>query len=357
MILFGLRDVGSGNACLPTIGILKDRGTPISIYAEGPAYKHFKDKFLFVTGYKMGDLLDFLRPSLVVATTAQIGGAVPIDLINKAKQRNLPVVLVEDIWASHSVCSWDVLPDGVCVVDEFAKKLILRSWPGYPESRIYITGMPVFDKFVNIQTKSAKHKLREVLGLCEDWPVVFFPGVGQVWGMTQAISMLIEALNNFDVPMYLIVRDHPKFTLSDASNEYRQIFSEYQEILKNLRIGRVVDSSKLTSNEVCAGSDIVVGTNSTMMVEACYIRKPMLTIWTPEMSKAFLEATNNTLAEWPITNLGVSLRAENVQEIENCLRKIIAGDTVAMLQAQQKHFQADGLSSNRVAKAILGYYR
>ncbi len=357
MILFGLRDVGSGNACLPTVEILKDKGIPISIYAEGPAYQRFKDKFLFIAECNTDDLLDFVRPSLVVATSAQIGGTVPINLINKAKQRNLPAVLVEDIWSSHSASSWDILPDGVCVVDEFAKNLILRSWPGYSESHIHITGMPVFDKFANIQTESTKHKLREVLGLCEDWPVVFFPGVGQVWGMTQAISMLVEALNNFDAPMYLIFRAHPKFTLSSASNECRQIFAEYQEILKKLRIGIIADSNKLTSDEVNAGSDIVVGINSTMTVEACYLRKPVLIIWTPEISKSFLEATHGTLAEWPLTNLGASLRAGTIPEIKDCLQKIINGDTTAMLKAQQKHFQADGLSGNRIAKAILRYYK
>lgn len=166
--------------------------------------------------------------------------------------------------------------------------------------------------------------------------------------------MLVEALNGFDAPVYLILRDHPTIFLSKACE---QIHVEYQEALKNLRIGTVVGSSKLTSCEILAGSDIVIGMYFSMMVEACYLRKPMITIWTSEIGQSLLKALNNTLAEWPLMNLGASLRAENAEEIKSCLRKIIIGDTTAMLQAQQKHFRADGLSGVRVAKAILSYYR
>lgn len=354
MILFGLRDVGSGNACLPAVAILKNDGIPISVYAEGSAYERFKDDFSFITGC-VDDLLDSLRPSLVVVTSAQVGGAVPIDLTNKAKQRNLPVVLIEDMWASHSAFKWDILPDGVCVLDEFAKNLILKSWSKYSESCIHITGSPVFDKLIDVDVLSAKRKLRKALNLKESWPIIFFPG--QIWGMTQAVTMLTEALNSFNFPVYLILKNHPTIILSNASNEYKQIFTEYQMVLKNLRTGILIDSSKLTSYEIIAGSDIVVGMYSTMTVEACYLRKPLLTIWTPEIGRSLLVALNNTLSEWPLVNLGASLRAENAQEIRACLRKIITGDTSAMLQAQQKHFQTDGLSGHRIAKAILGYYR
>ena len=169
--------------------------------------------------------------------------------------------------------------------------------------------------------------------------------------------MFIEALNGFDAPVYLILKDHPTITLSKATDEYKRIFVEYQEVLKNLRVGMIVNSSDLTSQEVCAGSDIVVGMYSTMTVEACYMRKPMLTIWTPEIEQSLLKVLNNTLSEWPLSNLGASLRAGTVPEIKNCLQKIITGDTAAMLNAQQKHFQADGLSGHRVAEAILSYYK
>lgn len=354
MILFGLRDVGSGNACLPVVTILKNKGIPVSVYAEGSAYKRFKDKFILISKREIDDLLDFVNPSLVAVTTGQVGGAVPIDLTHKAKQRNLSVILVEDMWSAHSAFRWDVLPDCVCVLDEFSKKLILRSWPGYLESSIHITGIPTFDKLSNIRTETAKQKLREILDIRENRPVIFFPG--QVWGMTQAIPMLIEALNGLNTPVYLILRDHPTITLSQASDEYKLIYLEYREALKNLRRGTIVGSDNLTSDEVLAGSDVVVGMYSTMTVEACYMRKPVLIIWTPEISQSLSKALNNTLTEWPIMNLGASLRAGNVQEIRDCLLRIFNGDAANILEAQQKHFQADGLSADRITKVILSYY-
>jgi len=348
VILFGLRDIGSINACLPVINILKDKEIPVSVYAEGVASKYLKDKLVFFSECQTDDLLDFTRPSLVVATAANKGGTVPIGLTVEAKQRNLPVVFVEEMWSGHSAFQWKVLPDGVCVMDEFAKSLILRSWPNYPESHIHITGSPVFDKLVSVQTNIDRYYLRKNLGLSEDWPIVFFPGLNPVSGMIQAVPMLVESLNDLGIPVYLVLRDHPTVSFTEAAI--------YHGFLKNLRIGKVIDSSKLATNEVNAGSDIVVGVFSTMTVEACYLRKPVLTIWTPEIGRLLLEITNNNLTEWPIVNLGASLKAESVGEIKNCLRKIFSGDTATMLDAQQKHFKTDGLSGVRVAKAILSYY-
>ncbi len=355
MILFGLRDVGSVNACLPVITILKDQVIPISVYAEGQASELLRDKLVFIPECKMDDLLDSVRPSLVVVTVATKGGSIPIDLNSKAKQRNLPTVLMEEIWGGHAAFRWDVLPDAVCVCDEFSKSLILKSWPGYSESHIHVTGAPVFDKFANIQTEPAKYKLRKVLGLCEDWPVVFF--AGQAWGMPQAVRMFVGALNDFDEPVYLILTDHPAVVSSEATGEFKKIYSEYRKELNYLRVGKVVNPNGLASSEFMAGSDFVVGICSTMTVEACYLRKPVLTIWTPEIGQSLSGARSNIMTEWPITNLGASLKADNVQEIRDCLRKIIDGDTADMKEAQQKHFKTDGLSGDRISRTILSYYR
>ena len=121
MILFGLRGIGSANACLPTVPILNNRGISVSVYAEEPAYGRFSDKFALIPESAWDGLLDSVRPSLVVATCATVGGNIPNNLIYEAKQRELPVVLVEDNWNSHSSFSWEILPYGVCVVNEFAK--------------------------------------------------------------------------------------------------------------------------------------------------------------------------------------------------------------------------------------------
>lgn len=350
MILFGLRDVGSVNACLPVIEKLKKEGFPISVYAEGASYECLKGKLSLIAQCPMDYLLDSVSPSLVVATCATTGETIPIDLTVKAKQRNLPVVLVEDMWAAHNVFEWERLPDGVCVMDEFAKSLIRQSWPNYTESCIHKTGSPIFDKFADMDVRTARHKLRDSLGLSKNWPIVFFPATYPVRGMIKIIQMLVEALNGLNIPVYLILRDHPSITFSSEASEYRKA-------LKNLKTGQVVDSSKLNSNEVNAGSDIVVGTFSTMTVEACYLRKPVLIISTSEINRLLAESTNNALSQWPLINLGAALKAGSVDEIKNCLNQIIAGDMANMLEAQRKHFQTDGLSAVRIANVILKYYR
>ena len=285
MILFGIRDVGAVNACLPVISILKERGVPVSVYAEDPASGRLKGKLEIITEGDITVLLDSVRPSLVVVSPSTAGGTIPVDLTDEAKKRNLRVVLVEDLWSGHSSSRWNFLPDSVCVADEFAKELILRSWSNYPKSNIHVTGSPVFDKFVNMQVQFFKRRLREILELDKDWPVIYF--AGEVWGMVQAVPMFIEALNGLDIQVYLILRDHPKVTSVNAPDEFRRIYLEYHKALIKLEVGKIVDSKELTSDEVNAGADIVVGISSTMLVEACYMHKPVLHIWTPEIGEVF----------------------------------------------------------------------
>lgn len=355
MILFGLRGVGSGNSCLPAISILKDQGITISIYAEEPAYSTFRDKFELIPEGDVDSILESVKPSLIVVTCATVGGAVPIDMMNKADKRGLPVILAEDMRFSHTSFNWNILPRGVCVVDELAKNWILQSWPGYPESHIHITGAPVFDKFANFKIEPAKHKLREVLGLNNDWPIVFI--VGENWGMTIAVSMLVNSLNSLNVSVYLILRDHPTMVAPNASDEYKRLYAEYIEVLRDLKVGKLIDSSRLTSTEVLAGSDLVVGICSTMLEEACYLRKSVINIWTPEIGQILFSKACNTYEEQPITSLGGSLKAQNIEGVISSLKKIFNGDTAATLQAQEKHFQADGFNGRRLAEAILGYYK
>ena len=174
--------------------------------------------------------------------------------------------------------------------------------------------------------------------------------------MVEAVLMFIEAVNHFNVPVYLLLRDHPKIILPDAPDQFKNIYREYRKALENLRVGQVVNSSDMTSDEVNAGADLVVGICSTMLVEACYLRKPVLSIWTAKIGQEFYAVAKNTFQEMPITNLGASFRAESVMEIVICLQKILIGDTLAMRQEQEKHFKADGLNGQRLAEAILRYY-
>lgn len=355
MILFGLRDMGSVNACLPVVTILKDKGISVSVYAETPAYERLRDVSVIAIGKcETRNLFDSVKPSLVVVTPSTVGGTIPVGLTDGAKQKKLPVILIEDLWSGHSCSRWNSLPDAVCVVDSFAKNLIQDSWPAYSGSRIHITGSPVFDKFAKVNTVKIKSQLREILKLKESWPIIFF--VGDVFGMVEAISIFVEALNKLETPVYLILGDHPKIILPDAPDEFKRIYGEYHEALKSLKMP-IIKPDKLTSNEILAGSDVVVGICSTMMVEACYLRKPVLGIWTPKIGQALFKIAQNTFSDLPINKLGASMKAENVREIRDCLRKIIKGDTSAMRKAQEKHFKADGLNGNRIAETILDYYK
>lgn len=360
IILFGMKDIGGANAVLPVAAVCSGPND-VLFYADGVSFDRFKTEYpLIFTACSPSAMLIWIRPRVVVTTTCSPGGVVPVELVIAAKNAGIPVVAIQDSWGNHLKHElWGdaekrnrkYLPDVMCVQDEFARQLVVESWPEFEPDRVIVTGSPAFDRLHGIDCAAAKANLRLALDLAEDWPIVHF--YGQSWGMPEALRATMDALNRIQEPVYFILRDHPRVVAADASEEFREIYAAYRDIPRGLKYGKVVDSSSMMSSDpVNAGADIVMGMYTTTILEACYLRKNCLSVWVPSAQAALAMETNGILTEFPPAALGACFSGTTADEIAVRFEQIFSGGITEMRAAQEKHFSADGKSAFRVHDVI-----
>lgn len=349
MVIFGIKDVGGANAVLPiAIEFTKKGDSSPILYAGEVSLGTYKASYpLIPSDFPPQQLLDWFKPEIIITTPNAQGEVIPTALIKAAQAREINVVVVETMWAEHRMLEWPILPSAFCVQDSLAKKLILESWPTYPQEKVFVTGQPAFDYLSLVDCTEAKIELKKTLSLDQDWPIVIFIGGAQ--GTDEAFSLIVESLNLLGKPVYLFPRQHPTLSAPDASEELKKINKTCLNLMKTLRYGEVVDSSDIKfSKTIMMSADIVVSMFSTMLIEACYLGKTCVSVWPSGVQSAFDSATNNTLRDFPLVTMGSCLQGKDLAELMGCLEKIFLDDTTQIREVQRNHFKADGQSARRV---------
>lgn len=359
MLLAGIKDIGSANAVFPVLHELQKNSHDILVYADGVSAEKFKDEYPLISAScppeKVLDWFSYKYGiSAAILGISSPGGVIPTTFTNACRNRKIPIVAVDDYWASHCMMiNWEELPDMICVQDELAKNLLLESWGsrGYCSNQVIVTGQPAFDRFKDTDCRSANKQLRTLLKLDKGWPIIFFPG--QIYGMAEALLIVVEALNSISRPVYFIMRDHPRVASPNATEEFKQIRRAYKDVLSQLNVGQLVDSSSLKSGDLCtAGADIVIGIYSTMLTEACYMRKPTIVVWTPDGQVGLEMESGNNLHRNPVAVSGAALEVFSSFDLIKAINLVYSGDISDMRNAQELHCKADGQSAIRVARVI-----
>ena len=356
-IIFGIKFMGGANAVLPVAKEALKNKDDITVFADtnGPAYAKLasSDLLVVLSNYAPDKFLDFFKPDAVVVSSMCTNDPVNLQLLWEAKKRSIKTVLVEDFWGDYGIKRWHGnYPDLICVQDAFAKDLVLSAWSGYIDNQVRITGQPGFDCLHQIDRQEAKKNLRKKFNLHFDCPIIYFSGFED--GMTEALSITVDALNEVDKPVYFFLRHHPRVLAPNAPEEVRKIPQACQDITKKLRRGWVLDSMALTTTEeVYSGADMVVGTlDSVSLIEACYLGIPCVAIQTETRRKALSEGTDGLLSTFPLCRVGACLEGSDMKELKECFSQILSGNTTEMLTAQKSYCLSDGQSASRVYAVI-----
>ena len=356
VIVGAVKDPGGANSVLPVMDFMRHTGESILLYADGVSFERLKNSRPVISAAcPVEELFAYYPVRAVVTTTCSPGGRVPREIVAYARVVGKKSVAVQDFWGNHARGPWTVLPDAFCVQDEYAKKLILQSYGTMLTAEdIFVTGQPAFDWLVGVDCGAARSKLRQVLDLQEDWPLIYFSG--QAWGMPHALRETINALNLLEKDLYLLFREHPRVASFDASDEFRQIRAEYLPLFYELKFGSVVNTSSFPTDELLvAGSDLIMGMYPTALVQGCYLRKPCISVWVPAAKEALTNESQGQLTEFPPSALGACLKATDAEELEFQLGSILEQDPDFLLclrREQEKHYSGDGKAHVRVARAV-----
>jgi hypothetical protein len=203
--------------------------------------------------------------------------------IAAAVQDRVPALSLIDFWTNYTWRFSDeegalvYVPDKIAIMDKFAFDEMVRE--GFDPAKLVITGQPVFDDLAAWrQTFSPQRRyavrealgvaLNEILVLFTSQPLTSLYGTDVLeekylgfdeWSVLKTLIQSLEAIKTESgARIHLVVRPHPR----ESSGLFRNYKSNCFPIT-------VVESGTARSQVMAA--DLVVGMNTELLVEACYL--------------------------------------------------------------------------------------
>lgn len=284
-------DPGGASAVAPVIEMLHaDKQVNVRALAYGQAGPLWKKRGLQyeeipedITLKDIADLLVSRNTSLLLTGTSFNSIDLEKKFIKVARQTGLSSLAVLDFWSNYSQRFSDengqlvFLPDWIAVMDEMARDEMMEE--SIPSKRLVITGQPAFDNLAlcrSLFTADRRNIIRDglvgqphgLLVLFASQPFSELYGIDQSnqpgpgFDEWQVLEILISALeeiagqNNRNIA--LAIRPHPR----ERGENFVQVKS---------RVIDIVVVEDVESRELVMAADLVVGMNSVLLVEACFL--------------------------------------------------------------------------------------
>lgn len=356
-------DPGGGNAVAPVIEALRTEGR---VAVKALAYR--QTCTLWTKRNLIFDELDEKTPRSTVANILGNPEVVllltgtsfnPIELekqfIAVARERGLPSLAVLDFWSNYACRFSDenghlnYVPDRIAVMDERARDEMATE--GFDPTRLVITGQPALDDLVLWRSRFTplrREMIRRGLGLGpEEFLVLFasqplsslygqdpanplYPGFNECIVLNMLLTVLDQLIKEDGKEITLVIRPHPR----EKANSFSGVRGEAVHI---------VVSKNGDSRDLVLAADLVIGMNSMLLVEACYMGCLTLSLQ-PGLRLPDTLATNR---------LGLSRAIYQEEEVKPVLEEMIF-DNQARMAAYRRlsNLRLDGGSAGRVVKLV-----
>ncbi len=290
-VLFYSRDPGGTNCVIPVYQRLRElKGVEPLLWGKDFAILKYQEEGLIyrdIGDLKPEEIHGLLRqynPKVLVTGTSY-GDRTEQWLWKWAKELGTYSMAILDQWLSYRVRFSDhngrlTLPDKILVMDEFAKQEMVAE--GFDQRRILVTGQPHFealqDKAKKITTLDKK-KIKKDLNLQNGITVLFVSeplsnALHVDMGFTERTILreLVSAIQQLksSVMVNVLVKFHPKEDISLM----KQTIGSFP-VVPNIRVS-IVSGQPLLPLILIA--DIVIGMQSTVLIEANLLKKPVMSI-------------------------------------------------------------------------------
>lgn len=305
----------------------------------------------------MAQLLQVELPNLVLTGTSMQDEAnkdvIEQTIVLAAKTKGIPTLAVLDFWGNYWQRFSDIftgekfkfLPDKIAIMDEIAHQTMAKE--GFDEERLVVTGNPYFDD-LPVKAKSfttvEKQALRHSIGLdCEI--LLFFAGntfkneaINYGYWDLDNIRLLAGVLKQLPEgqrrEIGIAVGLHPRTPESDLA-EINRYIGEISGI--NIKVVRNISAQRLA-----LASDLTLTANSTVGIEAVYMRKPCISLQPGLKGKDLLI----------ISKKGIIPVGYTVRDCERELKRAILDTRYREKELPKRAFgfRTDGRATERVVK-------
>jgi len=298
------------------------------------------------------DLFDTIKPDLFVSAISSLthGPYVNRAYIDAACAAGIPVVCLQDIWGNHRMPqNRGIISklNAVCALDDYAASLWRED--GFTGD-IIITGNPAFAGCILRDVKKERKDLRAILRIDENDHVILFAGQGTPQHhdadkatfrfVADAIRLLLP-----DLPITLIARAHPR-TVETA------YYHGYSRDIK------ILDTSQYEfADMILPAVDGVIAMFSTLLVQACFMRIPAISVLLPQQGRVSLQDVG--LNDFPPNRMGASIGIydEESSVLADVIKHIFYDKEyrARVQSAQEKKFISDGKEGAWVVQTIIKY--
>ena len=309
------------------------------------------------------ELFKEIKPDLLVSGISSLthGPYVNNAFVEIAYEHKVPIISLQDYWANHRALQNKKIISraaAVCVPDEFAASLWKED--GF-NGKIFITGNPAFDRFLDRDVKKEREHLREQLHLGEKDRVILFAGQGtpmHIESDKTTFAFLCEAIRGFSrgfLPLLRFQRDMAHIKIIARPHPRAQETSYYQGSAHG--IDSINTSFAQFSEDVLPLADVAVSMFSTNLIHACYLRIPAISVLLPMQGRAILQRVG--LDDFPpnVSGATVGIYQDDPTLLRDVFEKIFTDNIYRqkITDAQKKYFPLAEGAAQRVAEMIMRY--
>ncbi len=239
---------------------------------------------------RVAAFLESHRPDVVLVSPLIDAASDQVDTVRVARHLGIPVIA--------GIASWDnltnkgymrVAPDLVTVWNRHQKTEAVELH-GMPAEKVVVTGAQLFDRWFERQPTMTRQEFCAQAGLPDDRPFVLFTGSSVFIARSEFevpfVRRWIEAMRASAQPLLrdaaVLVRPHPFNSDSWIPADFTDLGptaiwprAKYTPASEDAR------ASFFNSLYFC---DAVVGINTSAMIEAAILRKPVLSMLTPDFA-------------------------------------------------------------------------
>ena len=231
--------------------------------------------------------LEGCRPDAVVVSPLVDASSDQVDTVRAAQAAGIPVVA--------AIASWDnltnkghmrVVPELVTVWNE-QQKAEAVALHGVPSDHVVVTGAQLFDRWFERGPSQSREDFCRMVGLPAAGRFVLFTGSSVFIARSEAevpfVRSWIEALRASDDPLLrevpVLVRPHPFNCEAWSTADFSDLGAV--AIWPRHRYTPASESARTSFFDSLYYSAAVVGLNTSAMIEAAILRKPVFSILTP----------------------------------------------------------------------------
>ena len=356
-------DPGGARAMAPVLGELRAGGrVTLDAYAYKQAHALWTDLGIDhvqvpdpISLPEVEELVSLGSCDLLLTSTSFGGIELEKELIGFARRRGVPSLTLLDTWGNYSQRFSDgegrlvYLPDRIAVIDDLAYREMVEE--GFDPGLLVITGQPAFDGLRPGTTRRRDRGKRTIMGKFPVGPgevLVLFASqpLSQIYGTGpssprypgfdewKVLRLLIEALDAIsserNIGLVLVIRPHPR----EDPAPYLGMKGKQ---------ARVLVTGEGDARDWIRESDLVAGMNSILLVEACYLGVPVISLQPDLRGKDML----------PTNQAGLSRAVYRGEEIRPAIEEVLFNTEVReSMISRMAGMPRGGQSTRRVAALV-----